>query len=719
MKKLFFTLLVLLLPMVTMADVSGKCGDNLTWKFVESTGTLTISGTGEMIDYGIVVTPWKSYNSKIKSAIIEDGVTRIGTWAFADSYIKSIDIPSSVKSIGYRAFSGCMFLTDIVIPNGITKIETYTFSDCSRLNSVTIPSSVTIIEERAFEWCDALTTVNITDIAAWCNIEFGSTYSNPLKYANHLYKDGIEIKDLIIPSNVTRVAKYAFEGCSGLTSVTFHDKITEIGAVAFNDCKGLISVDLPNSITKLEGSIFNNCTSLKTIDIPNSVTSIGNSAFSGCSGLTSVTISNSVESIGNSAFSYCSSLTSINIPNGVTSINDKAFYGCSSLTSITIPKSVTSIGYEIFYGCISLESLIVEDGNIVYDSRDKCNAIVVTKSNTLLYGCKNSIIPNSINNIGYCAFSGCSGLTSVTIPNSVEYIDDESFLGCSGLTSVSIPNSVITIGEKAFSRCSSLTSITIPKSIRSISSYAFSGCSSLKNIKVLAETPPTVNNNIFDNYNTTLHVYASSIEAYKTASPWSKFTTIIPISTDINITNSISTFCSNSDLDFTSVSGLKAYIASGHNNNTGKVMLSRIYDVPAGTGVILMGETGSYNVPVAVASSSYSNYLKGVTTATTITPTSDGYNNYILANGINGIGFYPVGEEGTLAAGKAYLQLPSSVSSAKGFTLSFEDETTGISDNYEVEIMNSDAAVYDLQGRKVKNPSKGLYIVNGKKVVIK
>ena len=148
-------------------------------------------------------------------------------------------------------------------------------------------------------------------------------------------------------------------------------------------------------------------------------------------------------------------------------------------------------------------------------------------------------------------------------------------------------------------------------------------------------------------------------------------------------------------------------------------MLSRVYDVPAGTGLLLIGETGNYEVPITTSASCYSNFLKGVTTATTITPTSDGYNNFILANGTNGIGFYPVGEEGTLAAGKAYLQLPSSVSSAKGFSLSFEDETTGISDNYEVEILNSDAAVYDLQGRKVKNPTKGLYIVNGKKVVIK
>lgn len=193
----------------------------------------------------------------------------------------------------------------------------------------------------------------------------------------------------------------------------------------------------------------------------------------------------------------------------------------------------------------------------------------------------------------------------------------------------------------------------------------------------------------------------------------------VATSCEINITNTMATFCSAYDLDFSNVEGLKAYIASGFNKATNTVLMSRVYDVPAGTGLLLMGETGAYHVDYSTSTSWYTNLLKGVTTATTITSTSDGYNNYILANGSHGIGFYPVSGEGTLAAGKAYLQLPSSVSSAKGFSLSFEDETTGIEENYEFGNMNYDNTVYDLQGRKVKNPTKGLYIVNSKKVVVK
>ena len=148
-----------------------------------------------------------------------------------------------------------------------------------------------------------------------------------------------------------------------------------------------------------------------------SVTTIGDHAFSWCEGLTSVTISNSVTSIGEDAFWYCSSLTSVTIPNTVTSIGRGAFLRCSGLTSLTIPNSVTEIGAEAFSECSGLTSIIVESGNQKYDSRNNCNAIIRTATNSLVTGCKNTIIPNSVKTIDICAFYGCSGLTSVTIPN--------------------------------------------------------------------------------------------------------------------------------------------------------------------------------------------------------------------------------------------------------------------------------------------------------------
>ena len=167
--------------------------------------------------------------------------------------------------------------------------------------------------------------------------------------------------------------------------------------------------------------------------------------------------------------------------HSVTSIGSGAFYGCSGLTAVTIPNSVTAIGSQAFNGCSGLTSIIVENGNKKYDSRDNCNAIIETATNSLIAGCKNTLIPNSVTSIGYGAFSGCSGLISVTIPNSVTSIGNNAFLRCYGLTSVMIGNSVTTIGEYAFEFCSSLTAVIIGNSVTSIGRDAFYGTAWLKN----------------------------------------------------------------------------------------------------------------------------------------------------------------------------------------------------------------------------------------------
>ena len=198
----------------------------------------------------------------------------------------------------------------------------------------------------------------------------------------------------------------------------------------------------------------------------------------------SITIPDSVTSIDHSAFYGCSSLTSITIPDSVTSINHNAFYGCSSLTSITIPDSVTSIGGSVFSGCNSLTSIVVDINNRVFDSRNNCNAIIKTSTNTLIAACKTTVIPDSVTSISGGAFSGCSSLTSITIPDSITIIDEQVFAGCSSLTSITIPDSVTSIGWMSFEGCSSLTSITIPDSVTSIDAGAFSGCSSLTSITI-------------------------------------------------------------------------------------------------------------------------------------------------------------------------------------------------------------------------------------------
>ena len=190
-----------------------------------------------------------------------------------------------------------------------------------------------------------------------------------------------------------------------------------------------------------------------------------------------IVIPDGVTTIDRLAFSGCRGLTSVNIPASVTTIGEGAFSDCSGLTSVNIPSSVTTIAEGTFSYCSGLLSIKVEEGNPVYDSRDKCNAIIESSTNTLISGCKNTIILDSVTTIGKGAFSDCRGLTSVNIPCSVTTIGEWAFSGCCGLTSVNIPGIVTTIGEWAFSGCSGLTSVNIPGSVTTIGERAFSGSS--------------------------------------------------------------------------------------------------------------------------------------------------------------------------------------------------------------------------------------------------
>lgn len=251
------------------------------------------------------------------------------------------------------------------------------------------------------------------------------------------------------------------------------------------------------------------------------VVSIGYSAFADCSGLTSVTMPDGITSIGNRAFMNCRGLTSVTIPSGVASIGDYAFSDCRGLTSVTIPNSVTGIGYHAFSGCSSLTNIVVGEGNAYYKS---INGLLLSEDGATLILGRNGdvIIPDGVTYIESSAFSGCSGLTSVTIPNSVANIGYSAFYGCSGLTRVTIPSCVCAtnlsmcfpdsymtitnvgiatgvtrLGYEAFANCCALKSVTIPNTVTRIGDRVFYDCGSLMNIDFLGDAPDKVGDEIF------------------------------------------------------------------------------------------------------------------------------------------------------------------------------------------------------------------------------
>ncbi len=294
---------------------NGTCGKNVTWKFNESTGTLTISGTDAMENYSYSYSnysynrPWESYEDSIKTVVIIDGVTTIGDWAFYS----------------------CDSLTSITIPDSVTTIGDGAFYWCDSLTSVTIPDSVTTIGDCAFSYCDSLTSITVdSDNQYFSNDEYGVLF-NKNKTTLIQYPSGNTRTNYTIPDSVTTIGNYAFHSCESLTSVVIPDSVTTIGDSAFKDCNRLTSVTIGDSVT-----------------------AIGKGAFRYCYSLTSVTIPDSVTTIGDSAFEDCDSLTSVTIPDSVTTIGDYAFYDCNRLTSVTIPDSVTTIGYSAFDECISL-----------------------------------------------------------------------------------------------------------------------------------------------------------------------------------------------------------------------------------------------------------------------------------------------------------------------------------------------------------------------------
>ena len=340
-----------------------------------------------------------------------------------------------------------------------------------------------------------------------------------------------------------------------LNGITY--KVVGIGEDAFYECPNMKSISLPNSITYVSKQAFRLCEGLDSISLPDNIIAIGESAFLDCNNICDLKLPNKLNAIRREAFGGCEKIESLTLPESLSEIGIGAFYDCKTIKQLFIPKNIQHIGSCAFRGCSNLREIFVDSLNTRYDSRNGCNAIIESNTNTLIIGCLNTIIPTDIVSIGESAFDGCSGLMSINIPNSVKFIEKGAFTW-SGLKSIDLPNSVEEIGEFAFQSCNSMISITIPESVIKIDEVAFSGCDSLLSVSVygndvyiakwaFASCPEladvyihspfkvSIGEEVFDDCSrhAVLHVQPSLVESYRNDNKWKyTFEKIVAIGSD-------------------------------------------------------------------------------------------------------------------------------------------------------------------------------------------
>ena len=515
---LCFVLLVSMIPATqAFAELaSGTCGANAKWSLSDD-GTLTISGSGAMNNYGND-RPWSAHNYEIKKLVVKSGITSIGDYAFAScANLTSATLADTVTSIGKGAFTSTG-LTSITIPSKVTSIGVSAFEYCTKLTSVTLPAKLTAVQNRSFFWCTALKSVNIPvgvtsiGVSAFeaCKAMTSVTIPAGVTAINaNAFKDCASLSALSVPAGVSSIGDSAFEGCAKLATLSLPNGLTTLGTAAFKNCSALTAINLPVGLTSISEEAFMGCSAAASLSIPAGVTTIGNNAFQGCSALTAAAIPAGVTSIGDNAFQGCSALATLTLPAGLKIIGEYAFANCAALkaasiptsvttignyaffrtglTSVSIPASVTSLGANPFSGCGALTEI-----KAATDSKNfaSVNGVLFNKDKTklLAYPCGKTAssytVPSGVKTIGEHSFEYNTNLKSVTVPSGVSTIGQSAFNACTALESVTIPGSVTSIGQCAFCDCSALKSVTIPSGVTQIADYCFYNCTALESVNL-------------------------------------------------------------------------------------------------------------------------------------------------------------------------------------------------------------------------------------------
>ena len=428
--------------------------------------TAEVTGATDYNSGGIVIPSSVTYNAQTYS------VTRIGNKAFKETILTSVEIPNSVTSIGEWAFNQCKRLTSVEIPNSVTSIEYAAFSanglrsvtigngvtsignnafnNCYSLNSVTMGNSVTDIGQWAFLGCRALSEVIITDIGAWCNINFYDESSNPLSIAHHLYYNYEEITNLIIPNNVTNIGNYAFYSCLGLNSVT----------------------------------------------IPRSVTSVGNKAFYGCDNLTDI-------------YAICGDIdrvtqlldNDVRIKSTLPIITTNATNGTVSLMQDNCDVLLTAVPNDGYHFTQWSDGITDNPRSVIFLTSDTTFTAEFATDKSGTCGKDNAL-----------TWSYEEQSKTLTITGNGELTDNYTF-GLDApmqMKTLIIGDGVTAIGDRTFYETKTLNHLFIGANVASIGDYTFAECKNFDDITCYATTVPTVNATTFENVGNKKFIYLYS-----------------------------------------------------------------------------------------------------------------------------------------------------------------------------------------------------------------
>ena len=380
-------------------------------------------------------------DDQITTAHVPNGVTDIDKMAFREcKSLTEVILPKTVTTIGMLAFYGCDALETITIPIGVTEIQDLAFSKCPSLTSVHIPVSVAIMGSGVFSLCPKLHTITVDK-------------------RNKRFDSRDNCNAIIRKSD-----KALIQGCQ---NTIIPDGVTVIGSNAFNGCRFPHPISIPDSVRIVEDYAFSNCTGMPSVNLPGKLTKIGDYAF------------------------HNTDLETVSMPKMLTEIGENAFEDCTLLKSIDIPANVSVVGDYAFKGCSGLCTITVDEENAFYDSRMKCNAIIEKRRGMLVAGCRNTVIPDGVEEIGIWAFHKCRDLTEISIPVGVIVINAGAFSD-SGLRSVTVPVSVVHIHDFAFSDCESLSMVTIEGKPVIIEEEMFDNCPALRTIRFLTDNPGNI-----------------------------------------------------------------------------------------------------------------------------------------------------------------------------------------------------------------------------------